>query len=445
MRDDSCNCYRLASSTSNPFVEYVNTVLSQRLPDIKNVSDATALCASLHVLKHSFDLLLKPVEDAKHTLMPANRIVPALKLAPLTFYDSGFEPTQHVLTEMKTFYNEYESKSFPVPLEVKKERPVAHIVAAQWNEDHKWLVEFCHVNGLPLSHCTKYRTEQGRDDHNLECTALNVTNESSAYVMWILNNWSLLESEHVAEWIMMIHGHDSGWHQLHKNTGDPIVREEFLKQALQEIEYATDSTHYVGINFCKSSRFGNDGNIWLNGGKEFVSIFFPETSKTHEYNPSGDHDCCAQFVVRKKKIIELGMRFWKTLYMETLDDLENKVKRAQADPVVGLWMQASTAFMKGQYISNNLGFTVQYRAFQNLVYGSSIVTLVKEEKRKEAFALLREQFSEAFPSESQTITDNTWNALRRAIKVCSKDVVVPYPWWSAVAMELLWTQLFAIV
>lgn len=423
------------------------------IPAAKDLGTATQACASLHILRHYIGIVLKDAEEnlksCQQRYYTGPVYIPALTLAPLTTVEK-FVPTQTVLNGVKNVFNS-EHYTSPINLNViGYTLPVAHIVATQWNEDHKWMEKFAHDNRMTISHCTKYREDIGKDNYNLECISANVTNETSSYLKWIISNFHQLSSDYVAPWIICIHGHDKGWHQM--KMDDPtqhITGEDFLQQTLSVINNP-DTPDYIGINFHPVDLFEHGTGVWspINGMK-FIKIFFPRTATAlglgNELNLT-HADCCAQFAVKKRKIIDKGFEFWLQFYAETLENMNDKMENLSSIPDVKnsidlLTVRAKNDYVRTLYVSS--GFHPPdnmnlFNEFNKLLFEGGLSQQLRD--RNNSFELLNRGLGDRFGLVPDN--DTNWLKLRKAAKACSADVQLPQTWVSAVAAEVLWTQIF---
>lgn len=136
----------------------------------------------------------------------------------------------------------------------------------------------------------------------------NVGREATSYLKYIIDNYHDLP-----EYIAFIHGHEDAWHHGKGNLLD------LIKMAKIE-EY-----DFISLNFYYMDREQNDherGKLKIireNWEKHFRPFLNRECPSTIRY------DCCAQFVVSKKRILNNRLEAYEHWYDLLLDEEDSSM------------------------------------------------------------------------------------------------------------------------
>jgi hypothetical protein len=173
------------------------------------------------------------------------------------------------------------------------------VVSSHYNEDLRWLetvtekIVLC-SKVLPSPLC-KIDVNRGR--------------EASSYLKFIIDNYN-----HLPKYIAFIHGHESSWHQKHN-----------VIKALKCARYTDPNNGFISLNNHKyEKRFVNGkdnigwGKVML---KEWNTLFRPFLNRDPPVMIH--HDCCAQFVVSRNRILARPLEAYKT-WFNALISTKNK-------------------------------------------------------------------------------------------------------------------------
>lgn len=189
-----------------------------------------------------------------------------------------------------------------------------HIVTAHWNEDIDWLQEFCHEHDVSYSVCDKVTNPnyKGTGDCDVE---LNRGRETSAYLKYIINHY-----DNLPEKVAFIHGHHDSHHQL-----------EGMVSTLQKV-IDKDIKDYMSLNGQPGSSFlkkdwifdyanGKNGLLCDKEKQEQHGLQWFSGSHLQKKRSTScfvGHDCCAQFVVPKERILQNSKEFYQDLFDHTM-------------------------------------------------------------------------------------------------------------------------------
>ena len=175
------------------------------------------------------------------------------------------------------------------------------IVSSHHSEDLHWLDS---VEDVPVVVCSKTL------DSPACAVAENRGREATSYLKFIIDNYHQLP-KHVA----FIHGHENAWHQ--NGNGNLL---HVIKNCAKYKEYGFISLNNTHID---------DRNIATNNTMQYLryglwkSLFLP-----YLHRDAPDylfHDCCAQFIVSKERILlrpKAAYQHWYTyiMYEDPNDD-----------------------------------------------------------------------------------------------------------------------------
>jgi hypothetical protein len=182
-------------------------------------------------------------------------------------------------------------------VEYKKNHIV--IVTNHYNENLDWL--YTNKNNKQIVVCSKKNASP-------QCqVSKNKGREASGYLKYIIDNYDNLP-EHIA----FIHGHENAWHQTYT-----LVESIFNCAKYEEHDY-------IGLNnvFIDDRRINENPimnkmkDLWINDFEPYLNIPFPDYLL---------HDCCAQFIVSKKRILKNSLKayeHWYNMFMETDNDYD---------------------------------------------------------------------------------------------------------------------------
>ena len=168
------------------------------------------------------------------------------------------------------------------------------IVSSHYKENLRWLRH----SDIPVVVCSKVQ------DSPLCEVNTNKGNEVTAYLKFIIQNYDNLPN-HVA----FIHGHERAWHQ-HKNLFDVINCVKYREHG------------FVSLN----NYFIDDRKIESNViMKKLHQIWDKEFRPYLKRDPPTYlcHDCCAQFIVSKERILKNSREAYQAWYDLVINDSTN--------------------------------------------------------------------------------------------------------------------------
>ncbi len=153
-------------------------------------------------------------------------------------------------------------------------RPRLVIVSNHWKEDLEWLKK----SVWPVIIYSK------NPDSPYYKGQPNIGNEATAYLKYIIDNY-----DNLPEYVAFIHGHETAWHQ--GNILDLINRAkineyEYISLNLHPLD-RKDTSHYITNK--------NIETVW----DKYFKPYLHRDCPTHIV-----HDCCAQFIVSKNRILK---------------------------------------------------------------------------------------------------------------------------------------------
>jgi len=183
------------------------------------------------------------------------------------------------------------------------------VVTSHFSEDLKWLADKSHMFNIVL--CDKKGSNQIPDEiiSKFDCdscpTMENKGSEGLAYLNYIIKNY-----ENLSERTAFIHGHDTAWH--YKN---PLSTAEAILVA------RTDKYGYISLNIKHhpGEDYSLDRNYQIERTAGWIKKYWQEYFYPYlgEIPQKFSHDCCAQFVVRKDRILKHpkeAYQKWANLY-----------------------------------------------------------------------------------------------------------------------------------
>jgi hypothetical protein len=134
----------------------------------------------------------------------------------------------------------------------------------------------------------------------------NVGRESTAYLKYIIDNY-----HNLPDYIAFIHGHEKAWHQEKDNLLD-LIRTAKI-----------DQYDFISLNFHYIDRERNEhehGKLhiikdrWEKNFKPFLNRECPTTI---------GYDCCAQFIVSKRRVLNNSLKAYEHWYNLIMDEDDN--------------------------------------------------------------------------------------------------------------------------
>lgn len=171
------------------------------------------------------------------------------------------------------------------------------IVSSHYNESLEWLQN----KNIEVVICSKILPSP-----KCPC-ALNKGNEASAYLSYIVHNYDNLPT-HIA----FIHGHSTAWHQKPKDFYNFIVNcTRYKKYGYVSLNGSFIYDRLLGTNNAAMDLLES---LWDAHFKPYLNIEVPQHLL---------HDCCAQFIVSKQRILlreHAAYKHWLELCMTFEDD-----------------------------------------------------------------------------------------------------------------------------
>ncbi len=182
----------------------------------------------------------------------------------------------------------------------KKENKKLVIVTSHYKEDLEWLksspwkVVICSKIGAPSLPTIKL---------DQTCLCENKGNECTSYLKYIITNY-----QNLPDYIAFIHGHENAWHQ------NLNIKGKYKSNILNLIEKAKILDYdFISLNGTfiddrkKGELLGFDylRSLWPEYFQSFLKIELPDYVF---------HDCCAQFIVHKSRILRLPLKVWETWF-----------------------------------------------------------------------------------------------------------------------------------
>jgi len=170
------------------------------------------------------------------------------------------------------------------------ELPELLVVSSHYNEDLNWLEN---VN-KPVIICSK---KLESPNCNVE---KNVGNECTAYLKFIIDNYYNLPN-----YVAFIHGHEFAWHQPKK-----LLDLIYNNAKYTEYDFISLNLFFIDDRNLGNGMFKNIYDMWDEHFKPYLNREAPIRVL---------HDCCAQFIVSKSRILAVpieGYIHWYELFLE---------------------------------------------------------------------------------------------------------------------------------
>ena len=153
------------------------------------------------------------------------------------------------------------------------------IVSSHWEENLDWLTDI----DKAVVVCGKEGEKTAPIESSPKCKTSNNGREASSYLKFIVNNY-----DNLPKYVAFIHGHESAWHQK-KNILQLIAENEWKNKG-----YFTLNGHISGDWNSNHELWPLLYKLWPNYFKDDLKMDCP----THM-----EHDCCAQFIVSRDRIL----------------------------------------------------------------------------------------------------------------------------------------------
>ena len=199
------------------------------------------------------------------------------------------------------FYNKNKYENFKIIENIDSNIDLV-IVSSHYNEDIEWLKE----TDLPVVVCSKVLNSP------LCSMNINKGREASSYLKFIIDNYDILPKN-----IAFIHGHEDAWHHnlQHQNS----------KTLIDIIKCAKYKAYgYISLNnlYIDDRNINNENYVYMQ--KELWNLLFRPYLNRNIPNHIL-HDCCAQFIVSRERILNLPKEAYEKwynyiLYEDPLDD-----------------------------------------------------------------------------------------------------------------------------
>jgi hypothetical protein len=164
------------------------------------------------------------------------------------------------------------------------------IVSSHYGEDLGWLTEL----EIPVIVCGKNGEKDSLIQSNPTCKTPNAGFEASSYLKFIYENYDNLP-QHIA----FIHGHETAWHQ----------RRNIIEEIRGEV---WKSKGYYGLN-----NYLYDDHNMGHHLMPYVHAMWPIYFEPYLAIPAPEyvcHDCCAQFIVSRERILTISREAYKSWY-----------------------------------------------------------------------------------------------------------------------------------
>lgn len=160
------------------------------------------------------------------------------------------------------------------------------VVTSHYKENLNWLRE----SGLQLVVCSKVHDSP-------ECPLhANRGREASAYLQYILSNY-----DHLPDHIAFVHGHEDAWHHgFDKPLLDVIRSAKF-----REYGFVSLNNWYIDDRTMDNDKMVYIRSIW----NEVFRPFLKRDAPVYIY-----HDCCAQFIVSRERVLANSLEAYETWY-----------------------------------------------------------------------------------------------------------------------------------
>lgn len=169
--------------------------------------------------------------------------------------------------------------------------PELVIVTSHYNEDLQWLED----TDKSVVLCSKKL-------ESVNCpVSKNVGNECTSYLKFIIENY-----DNLPEFVAFIHGHENAWHQK-GNLLDLIYNNAKYK----EYDFISLNNFFIDDRNLGNGMMVSIHELWDKYFRPYLKRDPPERVL---------HDCCAQFIVSKKRILALPKDAYETWYNLFLED-----------------------------------------------------------------------------------------------------------------------------
>lgn len=202
------------------------------------------------------------------------------------------------------------------------------VVTSHFSEDLEWLAKKYYMFNIVL--CDKKGSANIPEEvkNKFDCTSCplmeNKGSEGLAYFNYIINNY-----DNLSERTAFIHGHETAWH--YKN---PLsIWDAILVARTDKYGYISlNIKHHPGFDYSKDRNYEYPRTMALveNYWEEYFKPYLGEIPKKFS------HDCCAQFIVRKDRILrhpKEAYQKWASLYDVFEKEMNAKAYQDKHSPV----------------------------------------------------------------------------------------------------------------
>jgi hypothetical protein len=207
----------------------------------------------------------------------------------------------------------FASKEYFSPSEWSADTEII-IVTSHFGEDLGWLTEL----EIPVIVCGKEGEKASPIPSNPTCKTPNAGFEASSYLRFIYENYTNLP-----RYIAFIHGHETAWHQ-HRNIVEEIRKGVWKQKG------------YYGLN-----KFLYDDHNSSHHLMPYMHRMWPEYFEPYLHISAPDyvcHDCCAQFIVSRDRILVHPREVYKKWYELSINNDNEFAMKTKDIAIVFEWI-----------------------------------------------------------------------------------------------------------
>lgn len=164
------------------------------------------------------------------------------------------------------------------------------IISSHWNEDLSWLINI----NIPVIVCGKDGEETSAISSNIQCKTPNEGYEASSYLKFIYENY-----DNLPQYVAFIHGHETAWHQ------ERNIKNEIINGNWKGKPYYTLNNRLIDERKPGTNHWTWLEQLWEPYFKPYLNIDMPTEIC---------HDCCAQFIVSRDRILANSREAYNTWY-----------------------------------------------------------------------------------------------------------------------------------